>query len=97
MNYYQLFRKVCVSSPLPIRDPCAISCPEITSCSQHFELILLLQHRLFPMFLKTLSERSASQLALRGTRVFSLLLKQFAQARDGGHPRTTHQTRWLRD
>ncbi|KAI0260889.1 hypothetical protein BGY98DRAFT_1116908, partial [Russula aff. rugulosa BPL654] len=38
---------------------------------KHFELILLLQHRLFPMLFKTLSERSASRLALRGTRVFS--------------------------
>jgi Guanine nucleotide exchange factor in Golgi transport N-terminal len=28
MNYYQLFRKVCLSSPLPIRDLYAVSCPE---------------------------------------------------------------------
>ncbi|KAI0268496.1 hypothetical protein BGY98DRAFT_336965 [Russula aff. rugulosa BPL654] len=39
---------------------------------KYFELILLLQHRLSPMLLKTLSERSASLLALRDTRVFSL-------------------------
>ena len=71
MNNYQLFRKVCPSSLL-IRDPYAISCAEITSCSQYFELILLLQHRLSPMLLKTLSERSASLLALRDTHVFSL-------------------------
>ena len=77
MNNYQLFRKVCPSSLL-IRDLYAISCAEITSCSQYFELILLLQHRLSPMLLKTLSERSASLLALRDTRVFSLLLKQFS-------------------
>jgi Guanine nucleotide exchange factor in Golgi transport N-terminal len=78
MNYYQLFRKMCLSFPLPIRDLYAVSCPEITSCTQHFELILLLQRRLFPILLMTLSKRSASRLALRGTRVFSLLLKQFS-------------------
>ncbi|KAF8489187.1 hypothetical protein F5888DRAFT_1681338, partial [Russula emetica] len=45
------------------------------SCSQHSELVLLLQHYLFPLLLKTLFERSAFPLALRGTR---LLLKQFS-------------------
>ncbi|KAF8490333.1 hypothetical protein F5888DRAFT_1741657, partial [Russula emetica] len=45
------------------------------SCSQHSELVLLLQHYLFPLLLKTLFERSAFPLALRGTH---LLLKQFS-------------------
>ena len=70
MNYYQLFHKVCLSSPLLNRDLYAVSCPD--SCSQHFELVLLLQRHLFPMPLKTLSEHSAS---LRSTCAFSLLLK----------------------
>ena len=47
-------------------------------CSQHSELLILLQHHLFPLLLKTLSERSAFPLALRGTRVVFLLLKQFS-------------------
>ncbi|KAI0272020.1 hypothetical protein BGY98DRAFT_936829 [Russula aff. rugulosa BPL654] len=48
---------------------------------KHFELILLLQLRLFPMPFKTLSERSASRLALRDTRVFPLAQPILAQAR----------------
>ena len=50
------------------------------SCSQHSELVLLLQHYLFPLLLKTLFECSAFPLALRGTRVvfLRLLLKQFS-------------------
>jgi hypothetical protein len=48
------------------------------SCSQHSELILLLQHPFFPLFLKTLSSRSAFPLALRGTRVVFLFLRQFS-------------------
>jgi hypothetical protein len=74
-NYHELFRKVCLSSPSPIRDMYANSCPQIT---QHSELLILLQHHLFPLLLKTLSERSAFPLALRGTRVVFLLLKQFS-------------------
>jgi hypothetical protein len=45
-------------------------------CSQHSELILLLQHHPFPLLLKTLSEWSAFPLALRGTCIVFLLLKQ---------------------
>jgi len=45
---------------------------------KHSELLPLLQHYLFPLLLKTLSERSAFPLALRGTRVVFLLLKQFS-------------------
>jgi Guanine nucleotide exchange factor in Golgi transport N-terminal len=48
------------------------------SCSQYSELLLLLQHYLFPLLLKTLSEHSAFPLALRGTRIVLLLLKQFS-------------------
>jgi Guanine nucleotide exchange factor in Golgi transport N-terminal len=46
---------------------------------QHSELLLLLQHHPFPLLLKTLFERSAFLLALRGTHVDSLLLKQFSE------------------
>lgn len=45
---------------------------------QHPELLLLLQHHLCPLLLKTLSERSNFPLTLRGTRVVFLLLKQFS-------------------
>jgi len=50
------------------------------SCSQpeHSEVLLLLQHHLSSLLLKTLSERSAFPLTLRGTRVVSLLLKQIS-------------------
>ena len=37
-----------------------------------------MQHHLSPLLLKTLSERSAFPLTLRGTRVVFLLLKQFS-------------------
>ena len=47
-------------------------------CSQHSELLILLQRHLFILLLKTLSKRSAFPLALHGTRVVSLLLKQFS-------------------
>ena len=47
-------------------------------CSQHSELLILLQRHLFILLLKTLSKRSAFLLSLRGTRVVSLLLKQFS-------------------
>jgi hypothetical protein len=49
------------------------------SCSQHSELILLLQHQFFPLLLKALSEHPAFPPALRGTRVIFLLLKQFSE------------------
>jgi hypothetical protein len=50
------------------------------SCSQHSELILLLQHQYFPLLLKTLSAHSAFLLALHGTRVVFLLLSQFSSS-----------------
>ena len=70
-NYHELFRRVRFSS-LFIQ---VLSC---NSHPQHSELLLLLQHHLFPLLLKTLSERSPFPLALRGTRVVFLLLKQFS-------------------
>ena len=48
------------------------------SCSQHPELLLLLQHHLSLLLLKTISERSAFPPTFRGTRVVFLLLKQFS-------------------
>jgi len=48
------------------------------SFSQHPELLLLLQHHLSPLLLKTLSKRSGFPLTLRGTRVVFPLLKQFS-------------------
>jgi hypothetical protein len=75
-NYQQLFCKVCLSSSLLIRDPYASSCLQITlmfTASPE-----LLQHQLLALLLKTLSERSAFPLALRGTRVVFLSLKQFS-------------------
>jgi hypothetical protein len=46
------------------------------SCSQHSELLTLLQYHLSPLLLKTLSEPSAFPLALRGTRIVFLLFEQ---------------------
>ena len=75
---------MCLSSSLPIRDLYASSCPQSLSCSQHSELEFLLQHHLFPLLLKTLSERSAFPLALRGTRIVFVLLKQFSYKLETG-------------
>ena len=64
------------------------------SCSQHSELLLLLQ--LLPLLLKTLSERSAFSLAIHGTPLAQAIL---LRAREAGrsHPHTTHQTHYWRD
>ena len=43
-----------------------------------FRTLTLITTPLLPLLLKTLSERSAFRLALRGTRVFPLLLKRFS-------------------
>ncbi|KAF9445437.1 hypothetical protein P691DRAFT_805683 [Macrolepiota fuliginosa MF-IS2] len=45
---------------------------------KHNELILLLQHHLCPLLLKSLSDRPLFPLMLRCTRVIFLLLKQFS-------------------
>jgi hypothetical protein len=43
-----------------------------------FRTLTLITTPLLPLLLKTLSERSAFRLSLRGTPVFPLLLKQFS-------------------
>ncbi|EMD41098.1 hypothetical protein CERSUDRAFT_111675 [Gelatoporia subvermispora B] len=45
---------------------------------KHTELLLLLQHHLCPLLLKSLSDRPNFPLTLRATRVVFLLLKQFS-------------------
>ncbi|KAF7985483.1 hypothetical protein HWV62_5261 [Athelia sp. TMB] len=45
---------------------------------KHTELLLLLQHHLCPLLLKSLSDRPVFPLTLRSTRVVFLLLKQFS-------------------
>ncbi|KAF9222197.1 hypothetical protein BS17DRAFT_195192 [Gyrodon lividus] len=45
---------------------------------KHEELLMLLQHHLCPMLLKSLSDRAVFPLTLRCTRVVFLLLKQFS-------------------
>ncbi|KAI0048499.1 hypothetical protein FA95DRAFT_1517415 [Auriscalpium vulgare] len=45
---------------------------------KHTELLLLLQHHLCPLLLKSLSDRPIFPLTLRSTRVVFLLLKQFS-------------------
>ncbi|KAI0281244.1 hypothetical protein BGY98DRAFT_226749 [Russula aff. rugulosa BPL654] len=47
------------------------------SRSRHSELLFLLQHHLFPLFLKRLSDRSTFLVALRGTQTVFHLFKQF--------------------
>jgi hypothetical protein len=68
-NYHDLFRKV--------RRLQSSSLRWLTCDPQHSELLLLLQHHLSPLLLKTLSERPLFPLTLRSTRVVFLLLKQF--------------------
>jgi hypothetical protein len=67
-------------SLLPLTHPTRIPAVVLKSlsCSQHSELLHSWQHHFFPLLLKTLSERSAFPLALRGTCVNFLLLKQFS-------------------
>jgi hypothetical protein len=50
---------------------------ESLSCSQHSELLILSQHHISPLLLKTLPS-SAFPLALRDTCIVFLLLKQFS-------------------
>ncbi|KAG1726836.1 hypothetical protein EDB19DRAFT_1897612 [Suillus lakei] len=45
---------------------------------KHSELLMLLQHHLCPLILKTLSDRHVFPLTLRCTRVVFLILKQFS-------------------
>ncbi|OBZ73105.1 Protein MON2 [Grifola frondosa] len=45
---------------------------------KHTELLMLLQHHLCPLVLKSLSDRPSFPLTLRSTRVVFLLLKQFS-------------------
>ncbi|KAG2129622.1 hypothetical protein DEU56DRAFT_741289 [Suillus clintonianus] len=45
---------------------------------QHSELLMLLQHHLCPLILKSLSDRHVFPLTLRCTRVVFLILKQFS-------------------
>ena len=69
-NYHELFRRV--SSLFALREHTLI-----IDC-QHTELLLLLQHHLCPLLLKSLSDRPVFPLTLRSTRVVFLLLKQFS-------------------
>ena len=70
---------MCLFFPLPIRDLYTASCPQITLIFTEFRALTLITTPPLPLLPnKTFSERSAIRLALRGTRVFSLLLKQFS-------------------
>ena len=94
-NYHELFRKVHLSSPLPIRDLYASSCSQITIMFTAFRALNLITTPPIP---------PAPQNALRALRFSAcpprhpccLPLTQaiLLQARDGGrsHPHTTHQT-----
>jgi hypothetical protein len=64
----------CVSPPAHS----ILAVPTSPPCSQPPELLLLLQHHLFPLLFRLLPERSAFPLMFRGTRVVFLLLKQFS-------------------
>lgn len=69
-NYHDLFRQVMLFLIL--------RCTVYSHCAQHSELLLLLQHHLSPLLLKSLSDRPIFPLTLRSTRVVFLLLKQFS-------------------
>ena len=96
LNYHQFFREVCLSSHLPSETCMRAVVLKPLSCSQHPELLPILQHHLLPPLApqNALRPRSAFPLALRGTRVVFLLPNAQAillQARDRGqsHPHTT--------
>jgi hypothetical protein len=94
-NYHELFRKVCLSSSLPIRDLYASSCPQIAVMFTAFRALALITTPPLP---------PAPQNALRALRFpacaprypccLPLAQAILLQARDGGrsHPHTTHQT-----
>ena len=65
-NCHELFCKVCLS-PLPIQDLYARQLFLNHCYVTEFQALTLITHHLFPLLLKTLSERSASPLSLRGT------------------------------
>jgi Guanine nucleotide exchange factor in Golgi transport N-terminal len=75
-NYLEPFCKVCLSLPLHPSETCM---PAVIlksfSCSQHSETLSYSYYHPTPPLC---SERSAFPLALRGTRIVFLLLKQFS-------------------
>ncbi|KAI0266284.1 hypothetical protein BGY98DRAFT_1191486 [Russula aff. rugulosa BPL654] len=83
-NYHQLFCKA----------------SSITLMFTEFRALLLLQHHLFALLLKALSERSTFPLAPRGTRVVLLLLKQFSSELEAEaeviltYSSNSHQAHW---
>ena len=97
-NYQQLFCQVCLSSPLPIRDRYASSRPQTTLMFTESRALTLITTPSLPY---APQKRSPSApLALRGTRVVFLLLKQFSPKLGTGarsHPHTTHQSHFWRD
>jgi hypothetical protein len=77
MNYHELFHKVCLSSPLPIRDLYAGCCPQITVTFTTLRALTLITTPPLPPAPQTLSELSAFPFSLPGTRIV-VLLKQFS-------------------
>jgi hypothetical protein len=69
-NYHELFRKASLSV--------LFSQLILMALWQHTELLMLLQHHLCPLILKSLSDRHVFPLTLRCTRVVFLILKQFS-------------------
>jgi hypothetical protein len=67
-NYHGLFHRVC---------SCSQPSRRLLTFSKHPETLILLQHHLSPLLLKSLSERPTFPLTLRATRVVFILLKQF--------------------
>jgi hypothetical protein len=77
MNYHELLHKVCLFSPLPIRDLYASCCPQITVMFTAFRALTLITTPPLPPAPQTLSELSAFPFSLPGTRIV-ILLKQLS-------------------
>jgi hypothetical protein len=93
-NYHELFRKVCLSSPLPTQDLYASSCPQITVMFTAFRALTLITAP--PLLAPPQSALRALRFPARPLRHPCCLLAQviLLRARDGSrsHPHTTHQT-----
>jgi Guanine nucleotide exchange factor in Golgi transport N-terminal len=66
-NYHKLFHKVCLSSPLPIQDMYASSCPQITLMFTAFQALTHYKTTSSPYFLKCFPSAPLSRLPSAAT------------------------------
>ena len=97
MNYHQLFRKVCLSFPLPNQDLYANWRPQITLMSTAFQVHTLITTPPLPPVLQNTPSTPLSHFSFMATALYCPLLKQFCSELETENPHTTHQTHYRRD